>query len=70
MGLRANASAAVMLEGVEVGEGARLTDEGTGFKTMLEVVLPLFNLGSAAVALGLCRATIKATVSHLKTAQF
>ena len=70
MGLRANASAAMMLEGVDVGDGARLTDEGAGFKTMLEVVLPLFNLGSAAVALGLCRATIKATVSHLKTAQF
>jgi alkylation response protein AidB-like acyl-CoA dehydrogenase len=70
MGLRANASAAVTLEGVDVGDADRLTDEGAGFKAKLEVVLPLFNLGSAAVALGLCRATTKATVTHLKTAQF
>jgi len=70
MGLRANASSAVMLEGVEVTDTARLTDDGAGFKAKLEVVLPLFNLGSAAVALGLCRAATAATTSHLKTAQF
>lgn len=70
MGLRANASSAVTLEGVEVADSARLTEDGAGFKAKLEVVLPLFNLGSAAVAIGLCRATIKATVTHLKTAQF
>ena len=37
---------------------------------MLEVVLPQFNLGAAAVALGLCRAAVAATVTHLKTARF
>jgi alkylation response protein AidB-like acyl-CoA dehydrogenase len=37
---------------------------------MLNVVLPLFNLGTAAVALGLCRAALFATTSHLKTAKF
>jgi alkylation response protein AidB-like acyl-CoA dehydrogenase len=37
---------------------------------MLNVVLPLFNLGSAAVALGLCRAAVAGTVSHLKHAKF
>jgi alkylation response protein AidB-like acyl-CoA dehydrogenase len=70
MGLRANASAPVTLEGVEVPDARRLTDEGAAFKAKLEVVLPLFNLGSAAVALGLCRGATRATVSHLKTAQF
>jgi alkylation response protein AidB-like acyl-CoA dehydrogenase len=70
MGLRANASGPMMLEAVEVGANARLTEEGTGFKAMLEIVLPLFNLGSAAVALGICRATVSATVSHLRTAKF
>jgi alkylation response protein AidB-like acyl-CoA dehydrogenase len=70
MGLRANASASMTFEGVEVPDSARLTDEGAGFKAKLEVVLPLFNLGSAAVALGLCRAATKATTTHLKTAQF
>jgi alkylation response protein AidB-like acyl-CoA dehydrogenase len=70
LGLTANDSAPVKLEGVEVGEDARLTADGTGFKAMLEVVLPLFNLGSASLALGICRATIAATASHLKTAKF
>ena len=35
-----------------------------------EVVLPLFNLGSAAVALGLCRAAVAGTAAHLKSARF
>jgi len=33
-------------------------------------VMPLFNLGSAAVALGLCRAAVAGTTSHLKNAKF
>jgi alkylation response protein AidB-like acyl-CoA dehydrogenase len=70
MGLRANDSAPVLLEGCEVPEQHRLTEEGGGFKAMLETVLPLFNVGSAAVALGLCRAAVGATATHLKTAQF
>jgi alkylation response protein AidB-like acyl-CoA dehydrogenase len=37
---------------------------------MLNVVMPLFNLGSAAVSLGLCRAAVAATVAHLKSARF
>src|SRR5438270_4537584 len=37
---------------------------------MLNVVLPLFCLGTAAVALGLCRAAVDGTASHLKTAKF
>jgi alkylation response protein AidB-like acyl-CoA dehydrogenase len=37
---------------------------------MLNVVLPLFNLGTAAVALGLCRAAVAATAAHLKSARF
>jgi alkylation response protein AidB-like acyl-CoA dehydrogenase len=70
MGLRANASAPMTLEGCIVPDDARLTEEGGGFKAMLEVVLPFFNLGSTAVALGICRAAVGATVSHLKTATF
>ena len=70
MGLRANASSPMTLEGVEVPDDLRLTDENGGFKAMLEVVLPWFNLGTAAVALGLCRASVAATVSHLKSSHF
>jgi alkylation response protein AidB-like acyl-CoA dehydrogenase len=70
MGLRANASAPMMLEGCEVSDAMRLTEEGKGFEAMLGWVLPLFNLGTACVALGLCRAAVAATVSHLRSASF
>jgi alkylation response protein AidB-like acyl-CoA dehydrogenase len=70
MGLRANDSAPMTLEGCFISDEARITEEAAGFKAMLEVVLPFFNLGSMAVALGICRATVSSTVSHLKTAMF
>jgi alkylation response protein AidB-like acyl-CoA dehydrogenase len=70
MGLRANDSAPVTLEDCHVTDDKRLTDSGAGFKAMLEVVLPFFNLGSAAVSLGLCRAAVAATAKHLQTAKF
>jgi alkylation response protein AidB-like acyl-CoA dehydrogenase len=70
LGLRANASAPMTLEDCEVPGTRQLTDDGAGFQAMLQVVLPLFNLGSAAVSLGLCRAAIAGTATHLKTARF
>ncbi len=70
LGLRANASAPVALEDCEVTSDFQLTDDGAGFPAMLNVVLPLFSLGTAAVALGLCRAAVAGTASHLKTAKF
>ncbi len=55
-------------------EGAGPTDStlylGAGFPAMLNIVLPLFNLGTAAVALGLCRAAVAESVSHLGSAKF
>ena len=70
LGLRANASAPVTLDDCPVPADFQLTDDGAGFPAMLNVTLPLFCLGSAAVALGLCRAAVAATTSHLKTAKF
>jgi alkylation response protein AidB-like acyl-CoA dehydrogenase len=70
LGLRANASAPMTLDECEVPSGLQLTEDGAGFKAMLEVVLPLFNLGTAAVGLGLCRAAVAATAAHLKSARF
>jgi alkylation response protein AidB-like acyl-CoA dehydrogenase len=58
------------LDDCEVPSELQLTDDGAGFKAMLEVVLPLFNLGAAAVALGLCRAAVAETAAHLKSARF
>jgi alkylation response protein AidB-like acyl-CoA dehydrogenase len=70
LGMRANASAPMTLDDCEVAPGLQLTDDGAGFTAMLEVVLPLFNLGAAAVALGLCRAAVAGTAAHLKSARF
>jgi alkylation response protein AidB-like acyl-CoA dehydrogenase len=70
LGLRANASAPIALDDCEVSSDFQLTDDGAGFPAMLNVVLPLFNLGTAAVALGLCRAAVAGTASHLKSAKF
>lgn len=70
LGLRANASAPIALDDCEVSSELQLTEDGAGFPAMLNVVLPLFNLGTATVALGLCRATVAGTVSHLKNAKF
>jgi len=70
LGLRANASAPVTLDDCEVPSDLQLTEDGAGFPAMLNVVLPLFNLGTAAVALGLCRAAVAGTASHLKSAKF
>src|SRR6202049_1295571 len=42
-GMRANASAPMVLEDCEVAPGLQLTEDGAGFKAMLEVVLPLFH---------------------------
>ena len=70
LGLRANASAPIALDECEVSADLQLTDDGGGFPAMLNVVLPLFSLGTAAVALGLCRAAVAATASHLRNAKF
>jgi alkylation response protein AidB-like acyl-CoA dehydrogenase len=70
LGLRGNASAPILLDDCPVPSEFQLTDDGAGFPAMLNVVLPLFNLGTAAVALGLCRAAVSETTSHLKSAKF
>jgi alkylation response protein AidB-like acyl-CoA dehydrogenase len=70
LGMRANASAPMALEDCELAPEGQLTEDGAGFPAMINVVLPLFNLGSASVALGLCRAAVAGTSGHLKTARF
>lgn len=70
LGLRANASAPVMLEDCHLPAALQITDDGAGFQMMMEVILPLFNLGSSAVSLGLCRAAVAGTASHLNNAKF
>ncbi len=70
LGMRANASNPMMLEACDVHDDDRVSDEGAGFKVMLEVVLPLFNAGQAALGVGICRGVVAGAIQHLKTARF
>jgi len=60
LGLRGNDSAPVEIENMAVAEGDLLTAQGEGSTAMLQVVLPWFSVGTAAMAHGLCRAVIAA----------
>jgi alkylation response protein AidB-like acyl-CoA dehydrogenase len=70
LGLRGNDSAPVVIEGLEVAPGDLVTEQGAGAKAMLEVILPWFALGTAAMANGLSLAAVQATAEHLMGAGF
>jgi alkylation response protein AidB-like acyl-CoA dehydrogenase len=69
-GLRGNSSGPMSIRNCHVADGARLTNDGEGFKTMMEVVLPWFQIGSAAVSIGIAEAAFAGTVAHTTTARF
>jgi alkylation response protein AidB-like acyl-CoA dehydrogenase len=70
LGLRGNDSAPVALESLPVAKGDLLTEPGKGADGMLQVVLPWFAIGTAAMGNGLCRAAVAATAKHLSEAGF
>jgi alkylation response protein AidB-like acyl-CoA dehydrogenase len=67
--MRANDSAPVHLD-VDVDHARRLGDEKAGFGLMMQVVLPWFSLGNAAVTLGLARAALERAINHASGARF
>jgi alkylation response protein AidB-like acyl-CoA dehydrogenase len=69
MGMRGNASAPMTFNDVRVGAERALTPPGKGLDLMLNVVLPLFQVGTAAVAIGIAEAAVQATQRHLTTAR-
>jgi alkylation response protein AidB-like acyl-CoA dehydrogenase len=69
LGLRGNASAPMCLEDVSLGVSDRLGADGEGFRLMMEAVLPWFQIGSAAVSVGIARAATEATRRHLLVAK-
>jgi alkylation response protein AidB-like acyl-CoA dehydrogenase len=68
LGLRGNASAPMTFD-LTVGAADRLGAPGSGFALMLETVMPWFNLGNAAVSLGLAQAAMDAAVTHTSGAR-
>jgi alkylation response protein AidB-like acyl-CoA dehydrogenase len=70
LGLRGNDSAPVALDSVSLTEADFISEAGAGAAMMLEVVLPWFCIGTAAMANGLCRAAVKLTADHLSNTAF
>jgi alkylation response protein AidB-like acyl-CoA dehydrogenase len=64
LGLRGNDSAPMTVD-AEIPVGYRLGGPAAGFALMMETVLPWFNLGNAAVSLGLASAATEAAVEHV-----
>jgi alkylation response protein AidB-like acyl-CoA dehydrogenase len=69
LGLRGNASAPLRLDGVTLPTSHRVSGEAEGFGVMLNVVLPWFQLGSAAVSVGVARAATEGIQQHLLSAR-
>ena len=70
LGMRGNASSPMTLEGVKVDDGRLMSEDGKGLDTMLGVVLPLFQLGNAAISVGIAEAATQATAGHLTGSSF
>jgi len=65
LGLAGNASAPMMLAEVAIDDKTRLGPEGTGFQSMLEVVLPHFQIGVASVSAGIATAAFQAIATRV-----
>jgi len=70
LGLRGNDAAPVQLDGVAVQREELLTEHGKGLECALQVGIPWFNVGTTAMAHGLCLAAVDATASHLQGTSF
>jgi alkylation response protein AidB-like acyl-CoA dehydrogenase len=70
LGLRGNDSAPLCFDQLAISADELLTAPGSGAPMMLQVVLPWFAVGTAAMSNGLCRAAVALTASHLSNASF
>lgn len=70
LGLRGNSSAPMSLQNCILPADRAFCEPGKGFEVMLGVVLPVFQLGNAAISVGLCEAATQATTQHLTGKRF
>jgi isovaleryl-CoA dehydrogenase len=70
LGLRGNGSTPVMANGAVVPESAMLGEDGKGLDSALMLVVPAFQLLSAAFGIGLMEAVIAETSQHLSKARY
>ncbi len=70
LGMRGNMSAPMRLDNVTLGQERALTEPGKGLEAMLNVVMPAFNLGNAAISVGIAESAAQATQRHITTNRF
>ena len=70
LGLRGNDSSPATFTSLHIPETDLLTRNGDGAEMMLQIILPWFAIGTAAMANGLCRSAVSATTDHLSAARF
>jgi alkylation response protein AidB-like acyl-CoA dehydrogenase len=68
MGLRGNASSPMTID-VTISVTSRVGEQAGGFDLMMQTILPWFNLGNAAVSLGLAGSAYAATIRHVGAAR-
>jgi alkylation response protein AidB-like acyl-CoA dehydrogenase len=69
LGLRGNASAPMTFD-LTVPQPDRLGVAGSGLGLKLETIMPWFNLGNAAVSVGVSQAAVDAAVAHASAVRF
>jgi alkylation response protein AidB-like acyl-CoA dehydrogenase len=70
LGLAGNASAPISLTDVAIDDATRLGAEGSGFHSMLEVILPYFQIGVASVSMGLAKAAHQTIVARMTARKY
>jgi alkylation response protein AidB-like acyl-CoA dehydrogenase len=66
LGLRGNASAPMSLKGVRIPAGDLIGKEGDGLGLMMQVIMPIFQVGLSAVYIGIARAALSAAITHAR----
>ncbi len=70
LGLRGNASSPIKAKGVVITEADRLGADGSGFDLMMGVIVPYFNLMTAAVGIGNMQGAVDKAVQHVSATRF
>lgn len=70
LGLRGNDSTSVTATGAIVPESARLGADGEGFKAMMEIVLPTFQVLTASCSNGLMEGSVARAAAHCSSTSF
>lgn len=65
LGLRGNSASPMQIDGLDIPKDRTLCEPGAGMEVMLEVVLPVFQLGNAAISLGISEAACEITRDHI-----